>query len=525
MKKAILVILDGWGISEETVGNAITNASTPNMDMFKKFYFYTNLQASGMSVGLPWGRMGNSEVGHLILGAGKILYQNLPKVSLAIQEKTFFKNEVLLKAIIHATANNSNIHLMGLVSDGGVHSHIDHLYALLELLKASGIDKNKVFIHIFTDGRDTNPRSAVGFVSNLIRNIKEENWPGKIASVMGRSYAMDRNKNWDKTKLAYYCMVNGVGKKASNPIDALEKYYASETTDEFIEPTLITDENNNFNLIKENDSIVFFNIREDRARQLTRSFVIDNFSDFDRGKKMSNLYFATMMEYEKGLPVNVVFPAENVACPLGRVLSEIGIKQLRIAETEKYAHVTYFFNGGKEKPFKNEFRMVIPSKSVASYDQIPEMSAEEITNCAIKKIESGMFNFILMNYANADMVGHTGNLKASIKAIEFLDKCLGRLYKSALENSFTLVITADHGNVEEIINPKTGEKITEHSTNPVPFIVVSAQNKLDEEKLLDDDNVTYENNINGMLCDVAPTILDIMEIKKPDEMTGKSLLS
>ena len=525
MKKVILVILDGWGISEETVGNAVANASTPNMDILKKFYFYTNLQASGMSVGLPWGSVGNSEVGHLSLGAGKILYQNLPRVSLAIREKTFFKNETLLKTIIHATKNNSNIHLMGLVSNGGVHSHTDHLYALLELLKASGIDKNKVFIHIFTDGRDTNPRSAVEFVSDLVKNIEEENWPGKIASIMGRSYAMDRNKNWDKTKLAYYCMVNGVGKKEDDPVNALKKCYANEITDEFIKPTLITDENNNFNLIKENDSVIFFNIREDRARQLTKSFALDNFSDFDRGKKLSNLHFTTMMEYKKGLPVNVVFPAENVEYPLGKILSEIGIKQLRIAETEKYAHVTYFFNGGKEKPFKNEFRMVIPSKSAESYDQVPEMSAKEITAYTINKIESGVFNFILLNYANADMVGHTGNLEASVKAIEFVDKCLGKLYKSALENSFTLVVTADHGNAEEMLNPKTGEKITEHSINPVPFIVVNAQNKLDKEKILDnDENDNYESNINGMLCDVAPTILKIMEIKKPDEMTGKSLL-
>ncbi|MCK5123492.1 MAG: 2,3-bisphosphoglycerate-independent phosphoglycerate mutase [Candidatus Pacebacteria bacterium] len=525
MKKAILVILDGWGINEENVGNAISNASTPNINLFKKFYFHTSLQASGVSVGLPWGRMGNSEVGHLILGAGKILYQNLPRVSLAIQERTFFKNEILLKTIIHAIKNNSNIHLMGLVSDGGVHSHIDHLYALLELLKASGIDKNKVFIHIFTDGRDTNPRSAVKFVSDLIRNIEEENWPGKIASITGRYYAMDRNKNWDRTKLAYYCLVNGVGRKENDPVNALEKYYAEEITDEFIKPTLITDENNNFNLIKENDSVIFFNIREDRARQLTKSFAIDNFSDFDRGKKLSNLHFTTMMEYKKGLPVNVVFPAENVEYPLGRVLSEIGIKQLRIAETEKYAHVTYFFNGGKEKPFKNEYRIIVPSKQIASYDQDPEMSAKEITDQVIKKMESGVFNFILVNYANPDMVGHTGNYKATIKAIEFVDQCLGRLYKSALENSFVLIVTADHGNAEETINPKTGEKITEHTTNPVPFMIVSAQSKLDEEKSLISSNVSYENNITGMLCDVAPTVLDIMEIKKPDEMTGKSLLS
>ncbi len=519
MKKVILTVLDGWGISNETVGNAIANASTPNMDDFMGYYPGTILQASGIAAGLPWGKMGNSEVGHLILGAGRILYQNLPRVSLAIQDKTFFKNEVLFGAVRHAKDNNSNIHLMGLVSDGGVHSHIDHLYALLEFLKMNNVDGSKVFIHVFTDGRDTDPRDAVKFVSELIRNIKEENWPGRIASIMGRYYAMDRNKNWERTKLAYYCLVNAVGSVEKSPVEALEKCYRNGITDEFIKPILIADGNNNFGLIKEKDAVIFFNIREDRARQLTKAFVLDPFDEFDRGEKLPNLYFATMVEYEKGLPVNVVFPPEDIKYPLGRVLSEAGKKQLRIAETEKYAHVTYFFNGGREEPFKNEFRILIPSPSVAKYDLAPEMSANLITDQVVNEIAADRFDFILVNYANADMVGHTGNYQAAIKAIETVDRCLGRLYEAAMKNRMTLIITADHGNAEEMFNLRTGEKVTEHSTNPVPFVIIERDNRLSERKP-DDSSAA----VGGMLSDVAPTILEIFGIPKPEEMTGRSLL-
>ena len=519
MKKIILVVLDGWGISKETVGNAIANASTPNMDDFVKSYPNTALQASGISAGLPWGKMGNSEVGHLILGAGKILYQNLLKVSLSIRDRSFFKNEVLLNAIKHARVNNSNIHLMGLVSCGGVHSHIDHLYALLELLKINKVDKNKVFIHVFTDGRDTEAKSAVGFVSDLIKNIKEEKWPGRIASIMGRYYAMDRNKNWERTKLAYYCLTKGICKKESDVVSVINKYYAENITDEFIKPTLILDKDDNFAVIKENDSVIFFNIREDRSRQLTKFFVQDNFNSFNKKGKLRNLCFVTMVEYEKGLPVNVAFLPENVKYPLGRILSDIGMKQFRIAETEKYAHVTYFFNGGREKPFKNEFRKLIPSPSVSMYDKVPEMSAGKITEKLIKEIESNRFGFILANYANADMVGHTGNYQAAVKAVEFVDKCLGKVYKYAMKNRMTLVITADHGNADQMFDTRTGEKITEHSTNPVPFIIIDQDSKLKEKKLIDSCI-----KIEGMLSDVAPTILDIYGIKKTKEMTGISLL-
>lgn len=515
----MLVVLDGWGISAEPSGNAISNAATPNMDAFMKYYPNTILQASGIAAGLPWGKMGNSEVGHLILGAGKTLYQNLPRVSLSIQDKTFYSNDVLLNSIAHSIDNNSNIHIMGLLSDGGVHSHIDHLYAILEMLKMNRVASEKVFIHIFTDGRDTETTAGLKYLSELNRNIKEENWPGHIASIMGRYYAMDRNQTWDRTKLAYYCLANLVGVKELDPKLALEKSYAENVTDEFIKPTIFPDKFNNFTPIKENDSIIFYNIREDRARQLTKAFALDEFTSFDRGAKIENLYIATMMEYEKGLPVNVVFPPEIVANPLGKVISDNGLRQLRIAETEKYAHVTYFFNGGKESPFENEYRTLVPSPSVSTYDQTPEMSADTLTETAVKDIDSGRFDFILLNYANADMVGHTGNFKQAVKAIEFIDVCMGRIYEACMRNDFTLLITADHGNAEEMFNPKTGEIMTEHTTNPVPFIAISKDNKFPTPRKYDIDM-----RVGGMLSDVAPTVLDVMGLAKPEEMTGRSIL-
>jgi len=518
-KKAMLIVLDGWGISTESNGNAIVNASTPNMEEFLRYYPNTILQASGIAAGLPWGKMGNSEVGHLILGAGKTLYQNLPRVSLSIQEKTFFSNDVLLDAIAHSIENNSNIHVMGLLSDGGVHSHIDHLYALLEMFKINNVPQEKVLIHAFTDGRDTETTSGVKYISELTRNIKEECWPGRIASIMGRYYAMDRNQTWDRTKIAYYCMVNLVGTKELDPKIALEKSYSQNITDEFIKPTIFPDKFNNYTPIKENDSIVIFNIREDRIRQITRALSLDNFNSFDRGAKLENLYIATMMEYEKGLPVNVIFRPEIVENPVGKVISDNGLRQLRIAETEKYAHVTYFFNGGKEAPFENEYRTLVPSPSVSTYDQTPEMSADMMTETVVKDIDSGRFDFILLNYANADMVGHTGNYKQTVKAIEFVDICLGRVYEACLRNDTILMITADHGNAEEMFNPKTGETMTEHTTNPVPFIVISKDNRFATPRKYDIDM-----RVGGMLSDVAPTVLDVLGLQKPDEMTGRSLL-
>lgn len=519
MKKVALIVLDGWGIGEKNSGNAIANASTPNIDALKRFYPHTILQASGMAAGLPWGKMGNSEVGHLVLGAGKIIYQSLPRISLSIQDRTFFENDALLKAIQHSNENGSNIHLMGMLSDGGVHSHLDHLYAIMELLKEKSVTADKVFIHIFTDGRDANPQSGIKFVSQLLENIREEHWPGRIASLMGRYYAMDRNNNWDRTKLAYYGLVNSVGIKKNNVLEALKESYAQNITDEFIKPILITDKEGSTASIKENDAVIFFNIREDRARQITKAFTVDDFKDFDRGGKLNNLCFTAMIEYEKGLSVNVAFPPQNISHPLGKVISDAGLNQLRIAETEKYAHVTYFFNGGQEDPFKGEIRKLVPSPSVAQYDEVPEMSARIITEQVIKEIESNHFSFILVNYANTDLVGHTGNYQATLKAVEFVDQCVGMLYKTAMENGLSLLITADHGNAEEMINPQTGEKITEHSLNPVPLIFIDRE--FAKERTTRSDS---EIEVGGMLSDVAPTVLEILGIEQPKEMTGRSLL-
>lgn len=518
MKKVILIILDGWGVSEEKTGNAIGMAKTPNMDMLMSYYPNTVLQASGFSVGLPWETMGNSEVGHLTIGAGKTLYQNLPRVTLSIQDRSFFDKEALLKAIDHAKENNSNMHLMGLVSTGAVHSHINHLYALLELLKMKAFPPDKVFIHVFTDGRDTDPESGKRFVAELESNIKAEGYPGRIASVMGRYYAMDRNENWDRTQKAYQCMVNGVGVENDSAIKAVTDSYAKGITDEFIEPALIKDAEGKIGIIKQNDSAIFFNIREDRARQLTKAFVLDNFTNFDRGNKIENLNFTTMMEYEKGLPVNVVFAPEEVKEPLGKVLSDRGLVQLRVAETEKYAHVTYFFNGGAEKPFPEEYRILIPSPRVDSYDKTPQMSAGEITAAITNAMAENKYDFILVNYANADMVGHTGNLQAAIEAVEFIDKCIGEIYDTITKNGMVMMLTADHGNAEDMVNVRTGEVDTEHSSNPVPFILV------DTEKQFEYPQELGRKTIGGMLSDIAPTILEVMDIPKPEEMTGASLL-
>lgn len=518
MKKVLLVILDGWGLSEETIGNAIRSAHTPVMDKLMAFYPTTALQASGLSVGLPWGKMGNSEVGHLTIGAGKVLYQNLPRVTIAIQNRSFFEKAALLKAIDHSKKNNSNIHLMGLVSNGGVHSHINHLYALLQLLQENAIPKEKVFIHVFTDGRDVDPKSGINFISELEDIIHKEDFPGRIATIMGRYYSMDRNENWDRTQKAYYCMTSGVGIEGSSAKEILERSYEAGITDEFIEPSVIRNQDGKISTVDPNDSVIFFNIREDRARQITKAFVIEEFTFFDRGKKIPNMTFATMMEYEKGLPVDVVFEPEEIHLPLGKIISNTGESQLRVAETEKYAHVTYFFNGGEETPFANEFRILIPSPNVDSYDKVPEMSAEEITKNVLNAMGENKYAFILVNYANPDMVGHTGNMPAIIKAVEFIDSCVGKLYDAIMENGTIMIITADHGNAEEKVNIQTGEIITEHSTNPVPFVLVDPNKQLSEPQSI--RNIS----VGGMLYDIAPTVLDIMDLEEPKEMTGASLL-
>jgi len=519
MQKVILVILDGWGISREVAGNAIRNARTPNMDMLMSYFPNTVLQASGISVGLPWGTMGNSEVGHLTIGSGKVVYQSLPRVTISIQDGSFFEKEALLQSIKHAQENNSCIHLLGLLSAGSVHSHINHLYALLKLLKMKNFPAEKVLIHVFTDGRDVDPHSGIDYIAELEKNIKTEGFPGRIASVMGRYYAMDRNENWDRTAKAYACMAKGEGKQADTAHAAILESYDREKSDEFVEPVIIKDATGKVGTVGYGDSVIFFNIREDRARQITKAFVLDDFNHFARGEKIEGLNFTTMIEYEKDLPVNVIFPPEKVEAPLGKMLSVAGVKQLRIAETEKYAHVTYFFNGGEEKPYPGEFRMLVPSPNVESYDQTPRMSAEEVTNNVIGAIEGKEYGFILVNFANPDMVGHTGNIKAAIEAIEFVDGCVGSIYKKAAENDTVLIVTADHGNAEEMINTRTGEILTEHTTNPVPFILADPRRRFEYPQKLG-----QSKDINGILSDIAPTILDIMEIPEPKDMTGTSLL-
>ena len=519
MKQVVLVILDGWGISFKEKGNAILSAKTPNFDRLIKFYPNTLLQASGIAVGLNWREMGNSEVGHTTIGAGRVIYQNLPRVSLAIKDGSFFENKALLETIKKAKETNSDLHLMGLLSDGGVHSHTDHLYALLELVKKQQVDPEKVFIHIFTDGRDTEPTKGIKFISELQENIASGQTTGRIASVMGRYYAMDRNKNWERTQVAYEALVNGKSENFSdNPADAVEKSYQNNITDEFIKPIIILDKKGKSHPINFFDSVIFFNVREDRARQLAKAFVTPDFSEFKQKFVLPKIQFCAMIEYEKDLSANIAFPADKVEWPLGKVISKTKLSQLRIAETEKYAHVTYFFNGGQEEPFKNEYRTLVPSPSVTSYDEVPEMSAAEITEETIKAIELEKFSFILVNYANSDMIGHTGNFKAAVQAVEFVDQCLGRLFETAMASRSALLITADHGNAEEMINPLTGEVLTSHTSNPVPFIFVSPENK---SPAIREANFKIE----GMLSDIAPTVLEILEIPQPEEMTGESLLN
>jgi len=514
----IFVILDGWGISGNVQTNVIKRTKLPTIDKLNNFYPMTTLQASGISVGLPWGEPGNSEVGHLTLGSGKIIYQNLPRIALTIQNGSFFKNKNLISAIDSVKKNKSALHLMGLIGNGSVHSSMEHLYALIEMAKMQKVEK--VFIHAFTDGRDSPPTSGVEIIKKL-QNKLEEYGIGKLATLCGRSWAMDRNNNWDRTEKAYSMLTKGEGEKIKNPVNYLQKSYGDNITDEYINPAVLIDENERPKAtVRDGDSVIFFNFREDRARQMTKAFVLPDFKEFKRDKKLS-IKFTTMTEYEKGLPVSVIFPPEEVKNCLGKILSENKIKQLRISETEKYANVTYFFNGGKEEPFPGEDRILIPSPSVSKYDETPEMSASKITEKIIEVINKKKYNFILVNYVNADMIGHTGNEKACIEAVKVLDKTLSLLIPEVLKFNGCLLISADHGNIEELKNPYTGEISTEHSTNPVPLWFVTPDN---HRKKSSSEVIRGENEVSGLISDIAPTILDILKIKKPVEMTGESLL-
>ncbi len=499
--------MDGWGYRKETHGNAILHAKTPTFDRLDRKFPYTLIQASGLEVGLPEGQMGNSEVGHLNIGAGRVVYQELPRISNSIKDGSFFSNKALLNAIEHAKKNGSSLHFMGLLSDGGVHSHIEHIFALIEMAKRNGVQN--LFIHPFLDGRDTPPKNALKYISELEAKLKELDI-GKIASIMGRYYGMDRDKRWERTKRAYDAIVHGIGNFASNAEEALQKSYNYNITDEFVIPVVIMDEKNRpVGTIKYGDSVIFYNFRSDRARQIIRTLNEDDFKEFDRGGINLKLHITCLTEYDIRFGLPLAFPPNIPRNGLGELLSRKGIKQFRTAETEKYAHVTFFFNGGIEEPYSGEDRILIPSPKVATYDLQPEMSAREVTAEVLKAVESGNYPLIIVNFANPDMVGHTGVFKAAVCAVEVIDESVGKIVKAVQDKGGDTLITADHGNIEDMIDEK-GEPITAHTTNPVPFYCIS------EKKVNLRDG--------GRLADIAPTILKLLNIEQPVEMTGKSLL-
>lgn len=516
-KHVALIVLDGWGISNNNQGNAIKQAHIPTVEKLNKFYPMTALQASGISVGLPWGEVGNSEVGHMALGAGKIIYQNLPRITLAIQDGSFFKNPAFLEAVKNVKDKKSTFHALGLISEGAVHSHREHLYALLELAKNERLEE--VYIHLITDGRDSPPNSATKTINELQNKIKALGI-GKIATICGRNWAMDRNNNWDRVEKAYRLLTEGKGELINNAVEHLQNCYAKDIFDEYIEPAFIAEGGKPVKLIENNDSVVFFNYREDRAREITKAFILPGFDKFERKNRL-NLDFVTMTEYEKDLPVDIAFPPESVKDGLGEVLAKNKMKQLRVAETEKYAHVTYFFNGGREEPWPGEDRILVPSPVVPKFDETPEMSAPQITEKVVEAIQSKKYSFLLVNFANPDMVGHTGNEKASIEAVQAVDKSLSIIIPAVLEAGGCLFITADHGNVEEVKNMHTGQIDTEHSANPVPFWFVTNDNHREKKA---EEIVRQQNEVGGLLSDVAPTVLEVMGIKKPEPMNGESLL-
>ena len=506
-KLTMLVIIDGWGINENEEANAAKLANTPNLDYLFGQYPDSIIHTSGLDVGLPDGQMGNSEVGHMNIGAGRIVYQEFTRISKSIADGDFFNKEEFINALENAKKNNTNLHIYGLLSDGGVHSHNTHLYALLKLCKMQNFDR--VFVHCFLDGRDTPPASAENYIIELEDRMKEIG-VGRVASIMGRYYAMDRDKRWERVKLAYDALVNGEGLKASSAVDAIENSYQKEEFDEFVKPTLVTDSNGEpIATIKENDSIIFFNFRTDRAREITRSLVDPEFDGFE--VKHFPTYYVCMTEYDATMPnVHVAFKPQTFKNKFGEYISSLGYSQLRIAETEKYAHVTFFFDGQEEVDYPGKTVKKIDSPKVATYDLQPEMSAYEVTDTVVDYIRKNETDVIILNYANCDMVGHTGSLEAAIKAVEAVDECVGKVAAEVLKVDGQLVIIADHGNCEQMIDYNTGEPHTAHTTNPVPIILVTNNKEL---KIAE-----------GKLCDIAPTLLDLMGVDKPAEMTGKSLI-
>jgi len=520
----VLLIFDGFGVAPASRGNAITLSYMPNYNQFIHTYPAVTLQASGEVVGLPWAEMGNSEVGHLNIGGGKIVYQSLPFINRTIADGTFNTNEQFLKALHHAKANNSALHLMGLVSDGGIHSSQNHLYALLELCQKEQV--TNVFIHAFLDGRDTPHNSALHYIQQLQLRLNKLGF-GKIATLAGRFWAMDRDNHWDRIQAAYNAMTQGVAKyQNTDAAVAVAESYKRSVFDEELEPTVIVDASGQpLTTIKDNDAVIFFNFRADRARQLTKAFVLPAFAKFDRPHYFQNMPFVTMMEYERNLPVKVAFVPDQINQPIARVISEAGLKQLHIAETEKYAHVTFFLNGGREEAWPGEDRLMIPSPRVSSYATVPEMSAAGVRDAVIQGMQSGQYQFIVANFANADMVGHTGNLEATKHAVEFLDECLGAIVQVALQSNATVVLTADHGNAEELYNLQTGQIDKEHSTSPVPFMIIG--NRWGQTKPLWPQvpmNDLAQMQPIGVLSDVAPTILHLLGLPVPPDMTARSLI-
>lgn len=502
-KPTVLMILDGYGLSDKTEGNAVKQAKTPVMDKLIAKYPFVQGEASGMAVGLPDGQMGNSEVGHTNMGAGRIVYQMLVKISKSIQDGDFFENKALVAAMENCKKNDSALHLMGLLSPGGVHSHMEHLYGLLEMAKKNGLEK--VYVHAYLDGRDVPPSSAAEYMEELVAKIKEIG-VGSVATISGRFYAMDRDNAWDREEKAYSALVYGEGVQADDPVQAIKDSYANDVTDEFMLPTVV-DKNG---MIHENDSVIFFNFRPDRARQLTRCFVDPDFNGFERKNGYFPVQFVCMAQYDASMPnVSVAYPPEDLHMTLGEYLSKCGKTQLRIAETQKYAHVTFFFNGGREQTFDGEDRILVKSPDVPTFDLKPEMSAYEVTDKVVEAIDSDKYDVIILNYANCDMVGHTGVFDAAVKAVEAVDTCVGRMVDAIMKKDGIAFITADHGNADKMLEAD-GTPFTAHTTNPVPFIVVGKDCKLRE---------------GGVLADIAPTMLEAMELPQPEEMTGKSLFA
>lgn len=519
-KPAVLMVLDGFGVAADSAGNGVSRAKMPNMAKLYQTYTTMTLSASGEAVGLSWGEMGNSEVGHLAIGAGRVYYQTFPRINQSILKGEFYDNPAFLKAVEHAKANNGALHLVGLVSKGRVHAMDEHCHALLELARRQSFDR--VYVHAILDGRDTLYNAGIDFITELLQKMQELG-VGKLASMSGRFFAMDRDNRWDRVEKAYNAMVLGQGETATDPLEVLRASYAKEVYDEQFAPTVITENGAPVAMVNDNDAVIVFNFRPDRSREITKAFALPDFDQFPRTKRQ-NLFVVTMAEYEAGLPVEVAFPPEKIQRCLAEIISDAGLKQLHIAETEKYAHVTFFMNGTREDPFPGEDRVIIPSPRVASYDEQPEMSAYKLTDRVIQEINSDKYDVIIMNFANPDMVAHTGNLEATIKASGVMDDCVQKIVDATLAKGGVAFLTADHGNAEEVQNLQTGDMDKEHSTNPVPFVVMG-QNYLCQPGA----GVASDGDLSlcppvGMLADVAPTMLHVLGLPQPPEMTGQSLV-